>query len=253
MNYKAMVLTMFHKLGYGIYKIGADDVYKIGTKEEYTIYPPYGFATYSPWFEAWFQVIYGKVRDRTLLEEHRCYIIYEFCHHCLHLEGDFAECGVYKGGSAFLISDTLLNNRINDKQVHLFDTFTGMPEMTKQDPASNAVWEGRFGDTSLSSVKEYLRNFTFVVFHPGLIPETLHAVENKKFAFVHIDVDLYKTHIDCCNFFYERMPRGGVMIFDDYGRDFFKASAKKAVDEFFDNKPETPIALHTGQSIVVKL
>jgi len=246
MNYESMVLAMFHRLGWG--------VYRIGSKQEYTICPPYdNYYTYSPWFEDWFQKIYSKLTGHTLLEEHRCYVIYEFCRHCSHLEGDFAECGVYKGGSAFLISDTLVSNHVNDKQVHLFDTFTGMPEMTKQDPASNAVWEGRFGDTSLNSVKEYLQSFPFVVFHPGLIPETFEPVRDGKFAFVHIDIDLYQTHKDCCNFFYERLTKGGIMVFDDYGRDFFKASAKKAVDEFFDDKPEVPIALHTGQCIVIKI
>jgi len=252
MHWKTVALKAFHKLGYGIYRIGTHDIYKIGTKEEYTTYPPYGFPTYSPWFEDWFQVIYGKVRDRTLLEEHRCYIIYEFCRYCLHLEGDFAECGVYKGGSALLIGETLLNSSVRDKQVHLFDTFTGMPAMANQDP-SGAVKEGRFGDTSLNGVKEYLQEVPFVVFHPGLIPETFQPVKDRKFAFVHIDIDLYQTHIDCCDFFYERVTKGGVMVFDDYGRPFFRASAKQAVDEFFANKPETAIALHTGQCIVIKI
>jgi len=245
MDWKSMALNVFHKLGY--------DVYRIGSKQEYTICPPYdNYYSYSPWFEDWFQQIYNKFRDHTLLEEHRCYIIYQFCRYCLHLEGDFAECGVYKGGSAFLIADTLMKSSVYNKQVHLFDTFTGMPEMTKQDPASNAVWEGRFGDTSATAVREYLHRFPSVVIHPGLIPETLQAAKDKQFAFVHIDVDLYQTHLDCCSFFYNRMVKGGVLIFDDYGRSFFRTSARQAVDEFFKGKLENPIALHTGQGIVFK-
>jgi O-methyltransferase len=245
-EWKTMAQKIFNKLGY--------DIYRIGSKQEYTICPPYkDYYTYSPWFEDWFQRIYGKFRDHTLLEEHRCYIIYQLCRYCLHLDGDFAECGVYKGGSAFLIADTLMKNSVYDKQIHLFDTFTGMPAITKQDPASNAVWEGRFGDNSLMTVRDYLREFPSPVFHAGIIPETLQAAEDRRFAFVHIDVDLYQTHLDCCNFFYDRMVRGGIVIFDDYGRNFFKTSVRKAVDEFFRDKPEKPIALHTGQSFVIKV
>jgi len=71
MDWKSMVLNVFHKLGY--------DVYRIGSKQEYTICPPYdNYYSYSPWFEDWFQQIYNKFRDHTLLEEHRCYIIYHF-------------------------------------------------------------------------------------------------------------------------------------------------------------------------------
>jgi hypothetical protein len=146
-----------------------------------------------------------------------------------------------------------MKSTIHDKEVHLFDTFTGMPEMTKQDPASIGLWVGRFGDTSLTAVKEYLGQFPFLFFHPGLIPEILQVAKDRKFAFVHIDVDLYQTHLDCCNFFYDRMVKGGFLLFDDYGRNFCGSSARQAVDEFFSNKPESPIALHTGQGIVIKV
>lgn len=95
--------------------------------------------------------------------------------------------------------------------------------------------------------------FPRLVFHPGIIPETFEAVKNRKFAFVHIGVDLYQTTKDCCGFFYDRMPSGGVMIIDDYGFAPFKHSAKQAVDEFFSDKPETTIYLRTGQCVVIKL
>jgi O-methyltransferase len=247
MDYKTIVLMMFHRLGYEVIRIG-----KMGSKRgKYTLCYPYTHYTYSPWFEDWFQEKYAKVKDYTLLKENQCYVVYEFCLHCLHLQGDFAECGVYKGGSAFLIAETLASNSVHDKETHLFDTFTGMPAMANHDPSG--LKEGRFSDTSLSAVKAYLRNFPFVVFHPGLIPNTLENVKDKRFAFVHIDVDLYQTTKDCLNFFYNRMSRGGIMIFDDYGWPFFKESEKKAADEFFEGKPETPIALQTGQAIMVKI
>jgi hypothetical protein len=51
MVWKSMALNVFHKLGY--------DIHRIRSKGEYTIYPPYDYPTYSPWFEGWFQEIYG--------------------------------------------------------------------------------------------------------------------------------------------------------------------------------------------------
>ncbi len=243
MDWKTPVLKMFLKMGYGIYKVGRG--------HEYNLCLPYDYYTYSPWFEEWFQRIYDKVKDHTMVTADRCYVIYRFCLHCLHFEGDFAECGVYKGGSAFLIADTLSNSSSQGKQVHLFDTFSGMPAIANQDPSG--MKEGQLGDTSLNAVKDYLQKFPYVVFHPGIIPETFEAVKNRKFALVHIDVDLYQTAKDCCNFFYDRMPSGGVMIFDDYGFAPFRYSAKKAVDEFFSDKPEVLISLPTGQCVVIKL
>ena len=43
------------------------------------------------------------------------------------------------------------------------------------------------------------------------------------------------------------------MIFDDYGFPGYKFAEKQAVDEFFSDKPESPISLRTGQCIVIKL
>lgn len=199
MNWKSIAFKIYTKTGYRIYKVGQG--------KEYNPCPPYDYWTYSPWFEDWFQRIYAKARKYTKVTEDRCYIIHKFCLHCLNLQGDFAECGVYKGGSAYVISQTLAQNGLGDRLVHLFDTFAGMPAIANKDPSG--VKEGWFGDNSLSAVKEYLKDFPFVVFYPGFIPDTLEPVKDKRFAFVHIDVDLYQTTLDCCNFFYPRMTGGG--------------------------------------------
>jgi O-methyltransferase len=243
MDWKLIVQQRLLKMGYAVYRVGSGN--------PYSLCPPYDYWTYSPWFESWFQEIYAKVKDRTMVKEDRCYVIYEFCRHCLHFEGDFAECGVYKGGSAFLIASTLVNSPASGKGVHLFDTFRGMPAIANDDPSG--VKEGQFGDTSLTAVKNYLSVFPNVSFHPGVIPETFDAVKENRFAFVHVDVDLYQTAKDCCEFFYGRMVPGGIMIFDDYGFVHFRYSAKRAVDEFFAGKPETPITLRTGQCLIIKL
>jgi len=227
------------------------EIHKAGLRGDYSLCPPYDYCTYSPWFEKWFQKIYFKIKDYTVVTEDRCYIIQKFCQHCSQLEGDFAECGVYKGGTAFLISNTLKDNSIQDKQLHLFDTFAGMPDIANNDASSHK--KGDFGDVSLDSVKNYIHMFPFVVFHSGLIPNTFEEVKDRRFAFVHIDVDLYQTKKDCCKFFYDRMIAGGVMIFDEYGLPGYKYAEKQAVDDFINNKPESPISLRTGQCVIIKL
>ena len=105
---------------------------------------------------------------------------------------------------------------------------------------------GDFADTSLESVKEYLCNFSNIDFHPGNIPDTFKRVSDKQFSFVHIDVDLYPTTLDCSIFFYPRMTKGGICVCNDYGFFGYKKAAKAAIAEFFENKSGTLISLHTG-------
>jgi O-methyltransferase len=47
------------------------------------------------------------------------------------------------------------------------------------------------------------------------------------------------------------MNKGAYMMFDDYG--FLSCPGVKiAVDDFFKNKPETPLYVATGQCLVIK-
>src|SRR5262245_10402180 len=79
-----------------------------------------------------------------------------------------------------------------------------------------------------------------------------YRLENNRYSFVHVDVDLYQSTLDCCEYFYTRLVPGGIMLFDEYG--FPSARGEKdAVDEFFSDKPESPIALPTGQGMVLKV
>ena len=74
---------------------------------------------------------------------------------------------------------------------------------------------------------------------------------NKKFSFVHLDVDLYKSTLDCLKYFYPRVSRGGVIISHDYPNS---DGVNKAFDEFFQDKPEIIIEpFATGQCLIVKV
>jgi O-methyltransferase len=218
---------------------------------KYSLGLPQNYYTYAPWLEPEFQSLYRHVKNFTFVTPDRCYMVYKFSQYSSNITGDFAECGVYKGGTAYLIAHALENSSAQNKILNLFDTFTGMPTLAIQDPSGHQ--EGDFGNSSLSLVKQHLQPFHCLNFHPGIIPETFEAVRDKQFAFVHIDVDLYQTTIDCCEFFYERLSKGGIMLFDDYGFPRYKNSEKRAVDEFFKDKPEVPISLRTSQCLIIKL
>ncbi len=217
----------------------------------YTKHHTEGYLVYSPWFEQSFIDKYNNIKNYTVVKEDRCYIIEKMVQHCMVLEGDLAECGTYKGGTAHLIAETLKKGKAH-KELHLFDTFSGMPDLANHDPSGHI--EGDFGDTSLISVQAYLKSFENIIYQKGVIPETFNSddIRKKTFSFVHIDVDLYQTVKDCCHFFYERTVSNGILLFDDYGFRKYEFAAKKAVDEFFSDKSEIPITLPTGQCLVIK-
>ncbi len=158
--------------------------------------------------------------------------------------GEFAECGVYKGGTAKILAEI-----VQDRPLHLFDTFSGMPEA---DPVRDLHKAGDFADTNVQTVRQYLAGHKNVNCMRGMIPESLELVRDSRFAFVHVDLDIYLSIMSACNFFYPRLQAGGILLFDDYGYSSCPG-ARTAVDEFFSDKPEVPLVLTTGQCSVRKL
>jgi len=177
----------------------------------------------------------------------RCFKLYECVRQTGSVEGDVAEVGVYHGRTAKVIA--LTAEKFN-KSVYLFDTFEGMPEA---DPTKdNTYQKGDMSDTSLVEVQEALSDCKNATIYPGFFPDTAGPISDKTFSFVHVDVDIYRSVLDCCKFFYPRLVPRAIMVFDDPG--FANCSgAKIAVDEFFVDKKEFLIYLLTGQALIIKL
>lgn len=161
------------------------------------------------------------------------------------LAGDTVECGAFQGASSWFICDYL---RDKEKIHHIFDSFEGLP---KKSDVDNEYWaEGDF-KTDDKIITDNLKEFSFVKLYKGWIPKRFGEVEHKKFCFAHIDVDLYDPTRDSIEFFYPRMVSGGIILCDDYG--FASCpGAKKAFDEFMQNKPEQIINVPTGQCFIIK-
>jgi O-methyltransferase len=207
-------------------------------------------SVFSPWAGfGEFADLHSIARPYTLVTADRCYILYSLARQALHLNGDFWECGVYKGGTAAMLAEVVVRAASPTPcRVHLFDTFSGMPE---SNPDRDLHQQGDFADTSLEAVKEIVGRSEVVSYHPGVIPGTFQGLEYSRIALAHIDVDLYQSVLDCCRFIFPRVVPGGFMIFDDYGFPTCPG-ARAAVDEYFNQTITYPLVLPTGQAIVFK-
>lgn len=170
-----------------------------------------------------------------------CPLKYKFLFNAILLgleRGDiFYECGVASGGSAGFFASILEDaNRIGHRaELHLFDTWEGMPEVNplydKFHKKGNIKCD--FEDC-VSYIKECVKNSSFIHYHKGLIPQTFKGLEHHKIAFAHIDVDIYQSYKDCLEFIWPRMIEKGIIELDDYAHGDC-AGAKIATDEFFKN------------------
>jgi O-methyltransferase len=222
---------------------------------EYTLQLPFGHRVLTPWFyesdESRFARAFSRARQTGPLtvSSDRCYILYKFADLSASLIGDMAECGVYTGGTAFLLA-SVIQQRSKGLHLHLFDTFSGMPSTSK--PERDYHSPGDFSNTSLNLVQARLADFSDICeYHVGIMPDTFAEVTKiKQYSFVHVDVDIYPSILACCQWFWPKLTPGGVMLFDDYGFYPYRLAARAAVDEFFGK--EGVIVLPTGQAVAIK-
>jgi hypothetical protein len=187
-----------------------------------------------------------KFGERGGFNTHRKWTLSQLLRLTSAVEGDTAECGVFKGASSYLICEaTQGQSRLH----HLFDSFEGVSAPSKED---NDYWTK--GDLSAAEAiaRENLAPFIDRVrFLKGWIPTRFGEVADRKFSFVHIDVDMYDPTRDSLAFFYDRTSEGGIILCDDYGSSFCPG-ATKACDDFLRGKPEKMIALADGGAFIIK-
>jgi len=136
------------------------------------------------------------------------------------LEGRVADCGAYKGGTSLI-----LRRLAPDKELHLFDTWSGTPWDDPMCHHKKGEWPA-----SLADCKALVGENDKTHYHEGMLPITADA--NGKYCFVYVDMDTYQSTVAAIVFFWPRMVQGGILMFDDYNWTPC-AGVKKAVDESF--------------------
>jgi O-methyltransferase len=189
-----------------------------------------------------FQKIFRSVDGVTTMPMEKLWTLYQMAWQCINVRGLFMECGVFAGGSASLIAQTIAGS---GKKLHLFDTFAGMPETDERfdiHVAGDFAIDDHGQTVTLDSVKAFVGHQNDVVFHQGFIPNTFTDMPREPISFAHVDVDIYQAMKDCCEWIYPRLSAGGVIIFDDYAQPTCPG-ARKAIDEYFFDKRSIPLPI----------
>lgn len=178
--------------------------------------------------------------------------LYSFSKKAAKLDGLVAECGSFRGLSAFMLCQSLkeIDKDFRGEGFHVFDSFEGLPEATEDDINLKTNYKGFFA-CDIDTVKRNLRDFPGISYHKGWIPDVFKGLPEERYKFVHVDVDLAKPTFDAFNYFWPRLVAGGVIVCDDYGGMYFQGTTKK-LDEFCSRNSLQPIILSTGQLVLIK-
>ncbi len=205
------------------------------------------------------------IRKNTMLPYSNLLTLFEQALFCEknEIEGDYVECGVWKGGAIGLMALVNLHYGKTRRNIHLFDAFEEICapdesidgkkaiEEVKSLMGKNAKVSGelislkgvydKFGGPGTIEENKKLFEETIhyptgnIVYHKGwfqdTVPQSSRTIE--KIAILRLDGDWYASTKVCLDNLYDKVVIGGIIIIDDYGS---YEGCKKAVDAFISNR-----------------
>ena len=192
----------------------------------------------------------AAVRPFTMTSSERIWSLLQAVNYIVDqpVEGDFVECGVWRGGSVMAMALHLQQRSAATRRLWLYDTYEGMTAPTEADVEAttgvtarellqstevadgNNVWcvAGRDDvEANLRTTGYPMGNFTLV---EGDVAVTLRGSVPEQLSILRLDTDWYESTVACLEVLYPRLVIGGVCILDDYGHWL---GARSAVDEYF--------------------
>jgi O-methyltransferase len=174
----------------------------------------------------------------------RRYILATTAYHCVQLEGDFVECGVYWGTGIKTVVD-YLGGKVFPKFFWGYDTYDYHPE--EGHAAFSDQKEGFY-----NQVIERFAGYNQVKLIKGLLPDSFIGQCPDKIAYLHIDLNSAKYEVEVLDVLFDRVVSGGMIILDDYEWAGIYRTQKIAEDSWFDERQYRVIPIPTGQGLLIK-
>jgi O-methyltransferase len=149
------------------------------------------------------------------------------------IEGDFVECGVWRGGVLVLMATFLQNEKMN-KKVWGYDSFEGLPKPSGKYLADINDIHYTFDHLAVSkteviaNLKKYDVDLNDLYLIEGWFSETTKDKKPHKISILRLDGDMYESTLECLQNLYPQVAKSGFIIIDDYNIP----NCRQAVDYF---------------------
>jgi hypothetical protein len=161
----------------------------------------------------------------------------------LRREGDFVECGCYRGTSAHIVCDAL-DFGATGRGYWLYDLFE-YPE------GSTHTHMPGMGAELFETTKARFAHLPQVRVIRGAVPGALEGQSPEKIAFLHIDMNNVAAEIGALEALFDRVAPGGAIVLDDYGYYGYVAQ-RDAERAWFAERGYDVIELPTSQGLIIK-
>lgn len=161
----------------------------------------------------------------------------------LRREGDFVECGCYRGTSAHIVCDAL-GLGATGRGYWLYDLF-------EYPAGSTHTHMPGMGAELFDAVKARFAGLPDVRVIRGAVPGALEGNSPDRIAFLHIDMNNAAAELGALEALFDRVSPGGAIVLDDYGYYGYVAQ-RDAERAWFAARGYDVIELPTSQGLVIK-
>jgi hypothetical protein len=166
------------------------------------------------------------------------------------LEGDFVECGVYRGAMTRMILHYIDFQLLPQKRFYLLDTFNGVPLESLTEEEISLRRPAKF-EESYERVKKTFSAFENVTVVRGAIPGTLTEVKSDRVAYLSLDMNAAAPEIAAAEYFWPKLVSGAVVLLDDYGWPYHDVQ-RREFDRFAARHGVKVLPAPTGQGLIFK-
>ena len=245
---KKILKALFNKMGYNITKKGTQNLSAM-------LFPGYDYAAEGA-------VAIDICGDYSMMPRINLQTLFEQAVYCekKEIEGDFVECGVWKGGAVGIMAIANKQFGKRPRTLHLFDSFDDICEPDPKVDGEKALQDikkftgknaseftgtlkalkgiynshGGHGTIDICNnllVKKIGYDSRKIIYYKGWFQDTLptNAEGIEKIAILRLDGDWYESIKVCLEYLYDKVQKGGIIVIDDYG---YYEGCTKAVDEF---------------------
>ncbi|RYF77836.1 MAG: macrocin O-methyltransferase, partial [Chitinophagaceae bacterium] len=182
-----------------------------------------------------FLELYKLCKPYTMTTVERLYALYNAVRYVLdkNIEGDFVECGVWKGGSSMMMAALLAKAGVTNRKIILYDTYEGMSEPTEADKDSTgetaaqllqqqakedaaSVWCYSSFDEVKSNLQKAGLPEDNIIMIQGKVEDTIpENIPAQKIALLRLDTDWYESTKHELIHLYPLLTANGILIIDD--------------------------------------
>lgn len=149
------------------------------------------------------------------------------------IEGDVVEFGCYTGTTSLFLQRLLMEYG-SKKQLHVYDSFAGLPAKVSQDQsvAGDQFVEGELFAKKSQFIMNFKKaNLPLPTIHKGWFKDLNDNDVPGQVALAFLDGDYYESIHDSLRAVWPKLAKGAVVIVDDYHNEALPG-AKKAFDEW---------------------